>query len=518
MKKILTIIVCGMAYTQSMNAQMLVTTLAGQTATGSVNGTGSAASFNLPSGVCLDPSGNAYVTDRVNHLIRKITPAGVVTTFAGTGAPGAANGTGTLASFWYPRGLCSDLSGNIYVADDYNLLIRKITPAGVVTTFAGSGSPGAVDGLAASASFNGPIGVCSNAAGDIFVAEEGNQRVRMISSGTVSTIAGSGAIGFANATGTLASFNYLGGICIDPSGNIFVADQNNHSIRKITSAGVVTTFAGTGTSGSVDGTGTAASFNSPTGVSSDASGNIYVADFSNSRIRKIDPSGVVTTLSGFNGSGYLDGNTSLAKFDHPIGISTFTGNTLYVVDRANNRIRVISPCSAPNVPGASSPTQISVCIGQSGTLSASGTGTISWFTTSTGGTAIATGGTFVTTVTPTAVSNYTLYAEAASDCTVSTSRTAFIVNLAICESISEIKAPVLVKHIYPNPGNGNFTLELFTNSEKEITVMDITGKVILTELSRNTQVSIDLSTYSDGLYFVKITSSGKSETMKLIKR
>ena len=211
-----------------------VTTFAGSGSAGSADGTGTAASFYKPSGVAVDGSGNVYVAEYYNHLIRKITSAGVVTTLAGSGSAGSANGTGTAASFYRPYGVAVDGNGNVYVADYYNHLIRKITSAGVVTTLAGSGSQGSADG-----------------------------------------------------TGTAASFYNPSGVAVDGSGNVYVADRSNHLIRKITSADVVTTLAGSGSQGSANGTGTAASFTLPYGVAVDASGNVYVADSGNNLIRKI---------------------------------------------------------------------------------------------------------------------------------------------------------------------------------------------------------------------------------------
>jgi streptogramin lyase len=193
-----------------------------------------AASFNTPTGIALDASGNIYVAERGYNRISKITPDTVVTTLAGSGTAGSADGTGTSASFNTPSGVAVDASGNIYVADQYNYEIRKITPAGVVTTLAGSGTAGSADG-----------------------------------------------------TGTAATFNRLTGVAVDAFANIYVADRYNNKIRKITPAGVVTTLAGGAFPGYYDSTGTAAFFDNPMGVATDASGNVYVTDLNNNKIRKI---------------------------------------------------------------------------------------------------------------------------------------------------------------------------------------------------------------------------------------
>ncbi len=275
-----------------------VTTLAGMAGTpGSANGTGTAASFDLPAGVATDAAGNVYVADFNSHLIRKITPAGVVTTLAGmAGTTGSANGTGTAASFNTPTGVATDAAGNVYVADFGNHLIRKITPAGVVTTLAGMAGmpPGSVNGTGTAASFAKPTGVATDAAGNVYVADQVNQLIRKITpAGVVTTLAGmAGTQGSANGTGTAASFDNPTGVATDAAGNVYVADSGNHLIRKITPAGVVTTLAGmTLMPGFANNTGTAASFAGPAGVATDAAGNVYVADAGTNLIRKIDISG-----------------------------------------------------------------------------------------------------------------------------------------------------------------------------------------------------------------------------------
>ncbi|MCP5502449.1 MAG: hypothetical protein H7A25_21305 [Leptospiraceae bacterium] len=265
-----------------------VTTLAGSGTAGSADGTGTAASFDFPMGIAVDTSGNIYVADFNNNKIRKISSSGEVTTLAGSGTAGSADGNGTAASFNTPQGVTVDASGNIYVADSGNYKIRKVTSSGVVTTLAGSGSSGSADGNGTAASFNTPQGVTVDASGNIYVADSGNYKIRKVtSSGVVTTLAGSGSSGSADGSGTAASFSFSQGITVDANGNVYVADSYNNKIRKITSAGVVTTLAGSGTVGSADGNGTAASFSSPFGIAVVSSGVVYVADRDNNRIRKI---------------------------------------------------------------------------------------------------------------------------------------------------------------------------------------------------------------------------------------
>lgn len=275
-----------------------VTALAGSfNRPGSADGTGVAASFYGPADLAVDGTGNVFVADSGNNSIRKITSAGVVTTLAGGGSAGSANGTGAAASFNLPYGVAVDASGTVYVADTYNNLIRKVTPAGVVTTLAGSGNAGSANGTGTAASFNFPFGVAVDTSGNVYVAENKGNLIRKItSSGVVTTLAGSGSAGSANGTGTAASFSAPQGVAVDAAGNVYVTDGNNNLIRKITSAGVVTTLAGSGGRGSADGTGTAASFDDPWTIAVSASGNVFVLDFGTAMIREITSAGVVTTL------------------------------------------------------------------------------------------------------------------------------------------------------------------------------------------------------------------------------
>jgi hypothetical protein len=316
---------------------------------GSRDGTGSAARFNYPRGIAVDGTGNVYVADSGNHTIRKITPSGVVTTLAGTaGSWGSADGTGVAARFNTPGAIAVDGTGNVYVADTYNHTIRQITPSGVVTTFAGTaGSMGSADGASAAAQFNFPSGVAVDGAGYVYVADANNHTIRKISpAGVVTTLAGmAGSVGAADGTGSAALFNTPRGLSVDGSGSVYVADTGNSTIRKVTPAGVVTTLAGTaGSRGSADGTGTSAQFWNPWGVSTDGTGNVFVADSWSQTIRRITPAGAVTTLAGTAGSyGSVDGTAGAARFAYPLGVAVDGTGTAHVVDYGNSTIRNITP-------------------------------------------------------------------------------------------------------------------------------------------------------------------------------
>lgn len=332
----------------------VVSTLAGTAGplgagVGSTDGTGAAARFSRPNAVAVDVAGNVYVADTGNHTVRKITPAGVVTTLSGMGnVYGGSDGVGSLARFAAPEGIAVDGAGNVYVADTLNQAIRKITPSAVVTTIAGSvGSAGSADGIGIAATFSNPTGVVSDGGGNLYVADSSNQTIRKItSSGVVSTVAGVvDAMGGTDGAGAIARFGYPTGLSLDGAGNLYVADLFGATIRRISPAGIVSTLAGTAqVSGYADGAGAAAGFHSPEGTAVDASGNIYLADTENHTIRKITPTGAVSTLAGAPGvRGSEDGVGSVARFLYPQALAVDGSGNVYVADKGNYTIRKISP-------------------------------------------------------------------------------------------------------------------------------------------------------------------------------
>ena len=271
--------------------------------------------------------------------LTSIAPASVqVTTLAGA-TKGYADGTGAAAQFNDPWGIAVDTAGNVYVADSGNNRIRKVSFTGVVTTLAGS-TLGYADGSGATAQFSSPDGVAVDAAGNIYVADRNNNRIRKVSpTGVVTTLAGL-IFGYADGTGADSQFKNLEGVAVDAAGNCYVADYGNNRIRKVSPTGVVTTLAGA-TVGYADGTGIAAQFSAPLGVAVDAAGNVYVADYGNNRIRKVSPKGEVTTLAGST-AGYADGTGAAAQFDGPTGVALDAAGNVYVADVNNHRIRKIT--------------------------------------------------------------------------------------------------------------------------------------------------------------------------------
>jgi len=323
-----------------------VSTLAGTPGvTGNANGTGSQAKFYFPTALGVDPSGNIYVNDGGNNIVRKITPAGVVSTFAGSGAYGGTNGTGTTATFSNISGLTVDINGNVYVDEISNEDIRKIAPDGTVSTLAGQLQvAGSANGTGTQATFSNPLGLGTDAAGNIYVADYSNYLIRKITpAGVVTTVAGRvGVAGSANGPDSVATFRPMGCVA-DKLGNLYITENSNNIIRKISPDGQVTTFAGSGAPGSADGVGTAATFNQPDAIAIDAAGNLYVGDDSNITIRKITPLGVVTTFAGTTGiSGSNDGVGTAARFSGPAGLAVDANGNLYVADVMNGTIRKIS--------------------------------------------------------------------------------------------------------------------------------------------------------------------------------
>jgi sugar lactone lactonase YvrE len=321
----------------------VVSTLAGTGVENSNVGTGTAASFNKPNGIASDGAGNLYIADFSNHRIRLLTTDGELSSYAGTGTPGYTDGNKASAEFYQPYDVAFDNAGNMYVSHAYNS-IRKITPAGIVSNFAGSlyTSAGFTNGTGNAAEFNNPKGMVIDPFNNIYVADAGNHCIRKItSSRVVTTFAGNGVSGNADGNGTSARFNNPCDLAMDLFGNIYVADAGNRIIRKISPSGEVTTVAGSGANGNQDGTGTAALFSNPVSISIDANNNLYISDAGNHNIRKMLLSTTeVSTLAG-SSAGFVDATGTAAKFNAPYGIEVFQ-NTLYVADQNNHKIRQVN--------------------------------------------------------------------------------------------------------------------------------------------------------------------------------
>lgn len=342
-------IICLLFEGFQISAQ-IVGTFAGQRdASGFEDGTVDQATFSNPHGIAVSEQGNIYLCDRFNHIIRKISPEGIVSTIAGSpGIIGDADGSGSEALFYEPWGICVDAEENVFVSDTRNNKIKKISPDGMVSTYAGTGNFGTTNGPANASTFGLPVGIETDGAGRFYVADHGTHIIRKIEqNGSVSTLAGIPySTGAQDGAGNLATFNKPYGLTIDRQGNILVADEWNHKIRSITPDGMVSTIAGIGLAGSDDGNGTTATFNFPWDVTVDSAGVIYVADGLNHAIRRVVPEGAieVSTIAGDLGLlGNNDGIGTAARFSGATGVafSPLT-NELFVADAYNNLIRKVT--------------------------------------------------------------------------------------------------------------------------------------------------------------------------------
>jgi uncharacterized protein (TIGR03437 family) len=332
-------------------------------------GLASKASINSPYGVATDNAGNIYIADSANNRIRKIDSAGVISTVAGCGEATAAciqvglgdGGPATAPLLLSPWDVVADNAGNFYFTDSGNGRIRKVDASGTISTVAGGAANGLGDGgPAINAHLSNPVGLAIDSGGNLYVAEVDGNRVRKVSAaGIITTIAGSGAPGFSGDGGPAASatLNNPHGVGVDSAGNVYITDTLNARVRKVNTAGMISTIAGNGQVGSTGGGGsaTSASFASPWDVKVDGSGNIYVSDWQSYRVRKVDPSGNITTfagtgVAGFSGDG---GPATNATFDGPTGLGLDPAGDLFIADSLGNRIRKVSS-SIPAAPTISS--------------------------------------------------------------------------------------------------------------------------------------------------------------------
>ena len=367
----------------------IITTIAGN-GTGGFSGDGgpaTSAQLNGAWSTAFDTKGNFYIADWINNRIRKVNTQGIISTVAGNGAQGFSGdgGPATEAELYYPSGVAVDTAGNLYIADTDNNRVRMVNSLGIINTIAGNGAT-CCDvgdgGPAVSAQLFSPITIFIDALQNMYVTEANGQRIRVINTaGIISTVAGNGGRGYGGDGGpaTNAALNYPKGATIDVYGNVYIADGVNYRIRKVNTAGIISTFAGTGNAGfSGDGgLATAAEISYAYAVATDASGNVYIGDFSNNRVRKVNTNGIISTYAG-NGTGGLTGIGAAAMYagiGSPTGISLDTAGNIYISDGVVNKV---TKCDIPihlNISGADT-----ICLGNNTTLkvSVSGASTYTW--------------------------------------------------------------------------------------------------------------------------------------------
>jgi len=333
----------------------IITTVAGAQGQSGFAGDGGPATSALlanPTGIAIDRSGNIYIADRGNNRIRLVTASsGVITTIAGSNTIGLSGdgGSAAKATFTLPTSLAFDSAGNLYIADENDYVIRRISTAGIITTVAGTGQPGSGgdNGPATKAQLSGPEGIAVDASGNLYIVDTYNQRIRYVNAaGMITTIAGNGVAGFSGDNGPAVSAQFSSpiGIALDASGAVYVADLDNNRVRRFTVGGTIGTFAGTTINIGDGGPSIQARLNAPWSIAVDSSGNLYIADRSDNRVRKVAPSGTIATLAGNgqNGYGGDGGPSTMAILNTPNGIAVDSAGNVYIADAGNNRIRRVS--------------------------------------------------------------------------------------------------------------------------------------------------------------------------------
>lgn len=332
-----------------------ISTVAGDGLGGYHGDGGPATSAELwaPLCVALDGNGNLYIADTNNNVVRKMTPGGTISTVAGSGASGYSGdgGPATSATLNFPSGIALDGAGNVYIADTENNVIRKVTAAGTITTLAGTGKAGysGDHGQATSAELNAPWGLTLDTAGDLYIADSSNNLIRRVApTGTITSVAGTGKAGYSGDSGPAisATLHTPSGVTLDTAGDLYIADMGNAVIRKVTAGGSITTVAGTGKAGysGDNGPATSAELAGPMGVAVDGSGNIYIAIQGNQAVRKVTPGGTISTVAGIGLLGYSGngGPATSARLWAPGGVTLDGSGGFYIADTLNNVIRRVS--------------------------------------------------------------------------------------------------------------------------------------------------------------------------------
>jgi RPA family protein len=315
-------------------------------------GPATSAELDYPSGAAVSSTGEVYIADTLNYRIRVVSTSGIITTFAGNGNSGYSGdgGPATSAELYYPSGVAVSSTGEVYITDTDNHRVRVVFTNGTITTFAGDGAPGysGDGGPATSAELNSPTGVAVYSTGEVYIADTLSYCIRVVfTNGTITTFAGDGTPGYSGDGGlaTSAELNYPSGVAISSTGEVYIADSSNNRVRVVSTSGIITTFAGDGTPGySGDGgPATSAELNSPTGVAISSTGEVYIADSSNYLIRVVSTSGIITTFAGDGTPGYSGdgGPATSAELNYPSGVALSSTGEVYITDNDNSAIRIV---------------------------------------------------------------------------------------------------------------------------------------------------------------------------------
>ncbi len=514
---------------RKIDASGVITTIAGAggASFSGDGGAATAATFNNPIALAIDTSGNIYVSDRNNNRIRKISTSGVITTVAGTGTASYTGdgGAATAATINRPNGLNTDAAGNVYFADEDNNVIRKITVStGIITTIAGTGATtfGGDLGPATAADLNKPKDVFVAASGEIYIADNDNNRIRRISSsGIITTIAGTGPAGFTGDGGSAltARLSHPLSIWISPSGEILLTDSWNNRIRKISTTGTITTIAGNGTYGygGDGGPATSASFKNPT-VTTDAAGYIYLTDEGNHRIRKLslppltvtgsanlcegNTTSLTPSATGGTWSSSSAANATVDAAGVVTGVAAGSATISYITASDTGTLNItINPTPAA-ITGLAS-----VCVGATTTLSSTTTGGF-WASINSATASVDASG----TVTGVSADTVTIGYGFPTGCFVTT-----IVTVTTCPTATTIIEKETRYSVVPNPSKGTFMVQLPENTTATITVSDMLGRALKQFRMHNTSSTpCDVNNLSPGTYILNIASEKETFRTKII--
>jgi sugar lactone lactonase YvrE len=521
----------------ALSTAQIITTVAGNDTAGysGDGGPATAAQLNGPGEIAIDGTGNIYIADWHNQRVRKVNTAGIISTFAGLGTIGFSGdgGPATGCEFHDPIGVAVDAIGNVYVSDNGNQRIRKVNTSGIVSTFAGNGIMGwfGDGGPATAAYLYGPQRIAVDATGNLYVAEQYNECIRKINTlGIITTIAGNGLPGYGGDGGpaTAAYLHWPTSVAVDSLGNVFIADYVNHRIRRVDLSGTITTFAGNGAySYSGDGgPATAAAMKYPNGIAVGSADNLWIADGVNYRLRKVDPSGIISTIVGNGIMGHIpDGCSDTSSGVYANGVALDGSGNVYIIDGSsirkisnnyspifiNGHIQSLSVCENDSVQSVDTLLAIfDSDLNQDETwsvLSSATHGTVIAFysNVSTGGTTIPTGLSYMPN---TGYSGNDTFTVLVTDCGIGKDTTTIVVTVVNCTlNTNDINKPVNnTVYVYPSPAYSLITV-VSQSKIKNISIMDIVGQTTYRQSYDSAKVQVDISNLPIGIYFIKVNGA-----------